>query len=137
MAVAMRGFCREFAQNQKMEINFQSHDLPGSVPPDLSLCLFRILQEALHNSAKHSGTRHVEVQLFGTSGEIDLTVRDFGAGFEVEAAKQGRGLGLLSMQERIRLVRGRLSIESQLRRGTTIHAQVPLPLEIESLCVAG
>jgi len=137
MAVAMRGFCREFAENQKMEIDFLSHDLPSSVPPDVSLCLFRVLQESLHNSAKHSGAKHVEVQLLGTSREIDLTVRDFGVGFEVEAAKESRGLGLISMKERIRLVKGSLSIESQLRRGTTIHAQVPLASESEFLRVAG
>ena len=137
LPVAMRSFCEEFAEHHKMEIVFHSQDLPSSVPSEISLCVFRILQEALQNSAKHSGTKYVEVRLFGTSTEIDCTVRDFGAGFEVEAAKQSRGLGLISMQERIRLVKGQLSIQSQPSRGTTIYAQVPLPSENESLRIAG
>jgi PAS domain S-box-containing protein len=122
---AMRGFCREFGEQQKVEIDFQSHALPSSVPPDTALCLFRVLQEALHNSAKHSGVKHFEVRLWGTSEEIHLSVKDSGAGFDREAAKESRGLGLISMEERLKLVNGTLSIDSQLKRGTTIHARVP------------
>ena len=136
MAVAMRSFCREFGEHQKMEIDFQARDLPDSVPPDISLCLFRVLQEALHNSAKHSGAKYLEVRLWGASGQVDLTVRDSGVGFEVEAANESRGLGLISMQERLKLVKGQLSIESQPSGGTTIHAQVRVPSGSESLRIA-
>ena len=122
----MRGFCREFSEQQKLEIDFQTHDLPSPLSPDISLCFFRVLQEALHNSAKHSGVRHFEVRLWGTSDEIHLTVRDSGAGFDREAAKESRGLGLISMEERLKLLKGTLSIDSQPKRGTTIHARVPL-----------
>jgi signal transduction histidine kinase len=132
IAVATKGFCREFGEQQKVEIDFQTHDLPSPVPPDIALCFFRVLQEALHNSAKHSGVRQFEVRLWGTSDEIHLTVADSGAGFDREAAKTSRGLGLTSMQERLRLVGGALSIESQPRRGTTIHARV-LSLQVEIL----
>src|SRR6202008_2796289 len=125
IAGAMRGFCREFGEQQKVEINFQAHDLPSPLSPDISLCFFRVLQEALHNSAKHSGVRHVEVRLWGTSDEIHLTVKDSGTGFDREAAEKSRGLGLISMEERLKLVNGTLAIESQPRRGTTIHARVP------------
>ena len=93
IAGAMRGFCREFGEQQKVEIDFQMHDLPSPLSPDISLCFFRVLQEALHNSAKHSGVRHFEVRLWGTSDEIHLTVKDSGAGFDREAAKESRGLG--------------------------------------------
>jgi PAS domain S-box-containing protein len=126
IAAAMRGFCQEFGEQQKVEIDFQTHDLPSPVPPDTALCLFRVLQEALHNSVKHSGVRHIEVRLWGTSGEIQLTVKDSGAGFDREAAKEIRGLGLISMEERLKLVNGTLSVDSQPNRGTTIHARVPL-----------
>ena len=126
IAAAMRGFCQEFGEQQKVEIDFQTHDLPSPVSPDTALCFFRVLQEALHNSAKHSGVRHFEVRLWGTSDEIHLTVSDPGVSFDREAAKQSRGLGLISMEERLKLVNGTLSIESQPRRGTTIHARVPL-----------
>jgi PAS domain S-box-containing protein len=125
IAGAMRGFCREFGEQQKVEIDFQTRDLPTPLSADISLCLFRVLQEALHNSAKHSGVRHVEARLWGTSEEIHLTVMDSGAGFEREAAKTSKGLGLISMEERLRLVKGTLSIDSQPKRGTIIHARVP------------
>jgi signal transduction histidine kinase len=137
LAVAMRSFCREFGEQQKVEIDFQSHDLPSPVPPDTSLCLYRVLQEALHNSAKHSGVRHLEVRLWGTSDQIHLTVRDSGVGFDSEAAKASRGLGLISMQERVKLVNGTLSIESQPKRGTTICARVPLSTGSDSMRAAG
>ena len=137
IAAAMRGFCQQFGEQQKVEIGFQSHDLPSPVLPDTALCLFRVLQEALHNSVKHSGVRHIEVRLWGTSGEIQLTVKDSGAGFDREAAKTSRGLGLISMEERLKLVDGTLSIESQPKSGTTIHARVPLRSGSDSMRVAG
>jgi PAS domain S-box-containing protein len=134
---AIRGFCREFGEQQKVEIDFQSHDLPKPLSADISLSFFRVLQEALHNAAKHSGVRHIEVRLWGTSDEINLTVKDSGAGFDREAAKESRGLGLISMEERVKLLKGTLSIESQPKRGTTIHARVPLSLGGETMLAAG
>jgi PAS domain S-box-containing protein len=136
IAAAMRGFCKEFGKQQKAEIDFKSHDLPSPLSPEISLCLFRVLQEALHNSAKHSGVRHYEVGLWGTSNEIHLTVSDSGAGFDNFAAKENRGLGLISMEERLKLLHGTLAIESQPNRGTTIHACVPLPSRSDSMPAA-
>ena len=137
IAAAMRGFCREFAEQQKVEIDFKAHDLPSPLSPDISLCLFRVLQEALHNSAKHSAVRQFEVRLWGTSDEIRLTVKDSGVGFDREPAKESRGLGLMSMEERLKLVKGTLSINSQPKRGTTIHARVPLSSGGDSMRAAG
>jgi PAS domain S-box-containing protein len=122
---AMKAFCHEFGNQAKVEIDFQSHDVPIPLSPDISLCLFRVLQEALHNSAKHSGAQRVEVGLWGASNEIHLAVRDSGEGFDSEALKRSQGLGLISMEERLKLVKGTFSIESQPTRGTTIHARVP------------
>jgi PAS domain S-box-containing protein len=132
IAAAIRGFCKEFSEQQDVEIDLRSHDLPSSVSPDISLCLFRVLQEALHNSAKHSGVRRVEARLWGAPDEIHLTVSDSGAGFDSEAAKESRGLGLISMKERLKLLKGTFSVESQPKRGTTIHACVPLRPERNS-----
>jgi len=126
LAAAMRGFCREFGEQQKVEIDCKIHDLPATLSPDISLCFFRVLQEALHNSTKHSGVRYFEVELWATPDEIHLAVSDAGAGFDIDAAKASRGLGLISMEERLRLVGGELSINSQPKRGTTIHARVRL-----------
>ena len=126
IAAAMRGFCQEFGRQQKAEIDFKSHDVPSPLPPEISLCLFRVLQEALHNSVKHSGVRHAEVGLWGTLDEIHLTVSDLGAGFDREAVNGSRGLGLVSMEERVKLVKGSFSVKSQPKQGTTIQASVPL-----------
>jgi PAS domain S-box-containing protein len=137
IVAAIKGFCKEFGEQQKVEIDFRSHDLPALLSPQISLCIFRVLQESLHNAAKHSGVAHFEVQLWGTSGEIHLTVNDLGGGFDIEAAMKGRGLGLTSMQERLRLLDGELSINSQPKRGTTIHARVPLGSGSDSARAAG
>jgi PAS domain S-box-containing protein len=126
LAGAMRGFCREIGEQKKVEIDFESRGLPDSLSPDISLCLFRVLQEALYNAAEHSGVRIFEVRSWGTPKEVHLMVSDFGCGFDIETAKNGRGLGLTSMEERLKIVHGTLSIKSQLARGTTIHAFVPI-----------
>jgi PAS domain S-box-containing protein len=123
--IAMRSLCQDIEQQTKVQIGFESHDFPTSLPPGISLCLYRVLQEALRNSAKHSGTEHAEVRLWGTPDELHLTVSDLGAGFDTEAPKAGSGLGLVSMQERLKLLKGTLAVESRPNRGTTIHARVP------------
>jgi PAS domain S-box-containing protein len=138
IVAAMGGFCKEFGEQQKVEIDFKTQDLPlRPLPPDISLCLFRILQEALNNSAKHSGVRHFTVRLGVTPDEIHLAVSDSGAGFDREVAKESHGLGLISMEERLKLVKGTFSVESQPNRGTTIHARVPLPPASDSLRATG
>jgi signal transduction histidine kinase len=126
LAAAIQLFCKEFAELQRVEVDFKTYDLPSTLSPDISLCLLRVLQEALSNAAKHSGVRHFEVRLWAMSGEIHLTVADSGVGFNVEAAKESRGLSLVSTEERLKLLDGTFSVESQLQRGTTIRASVPL-----------
>jgi PAS domain S-box-containing protein len=125
LAAAIRAFCKEFGEQQNVKIDFQTHDLPSRLPPDTSLCFFRVLQEAINNSAKHSGVRHFEVRLWGASDEVHLTVSDSGSGFDSKVAKAAQGLGLISMEERLKALSGTFSIESQPKRGTTIHARVP------------
>jgi PAS domain S-box-containing protein len=129
---AIRSWCAEFSEKHGMEINFNSYEVPNSLPSEISFCLFRVLQEALHNAAKHSGVKKVDVKLGSSPNEIHLTVSDLGRGFDIEAGIKGRGLGLTSMQERLRLVNGRLSIDSQPRRGTTIQARVPFDSSAKS-----
>jgi PAS domain S-box-containing protein len=126
LAPAMRGFCKEFGDQQEVNIDFETHGLPSSLSPEMSLCFFRILQEALYNSVKYSGVRHFEVRSWATPNEVHLTVSDFGSGFDIEAAKAGRGLGLVSMEERLKILNGTLSIQSQPKLGTTVHALAPL-----------
>jgi PAS domain S-box-containing protein len=137
LAAAAAGFCKEFSDLQKMEIDFRAENVPEDLSPEISLCLFRALQEALRNAVKHGGARHVQVSLRGGAGEIELTVHDSGIGFEPKEAIIGRGLGLSSMKERLKLVDGQLSIDSKLQHGTTIQAWVPLGSNMRSAGASG
>ena len=128
VVAGMKSWCKEFGKRQGMQIDCRQ-DVRSSLPQEIGLCLFRVLQEALHNAAKHSAVKRIEVQLHEESDEIHLTIRDLGKGFDVEAAKKGRGLGLTSMQERVRLVNGTIEIQSQPMGGTTIHVRVPISSE--------
>jgi PAS domain S-box-containing protein len=134
IAAVISSFCEEFGKRRKVEIDFTSHDLLGLVSPDISLCLFRVLQEALYNAVKHSGVQRFEVQLWGESENVNLTVSDGGVGFELETATKGQGLGLIRMEERVKLLKGTFSIESQPKRGTSIHAQIPLSSGSDAMC---
>jgi signal transduction histidine kinase len=126
LEVASAGFCKELSERHEVEIDFHSENIPKDLSKEVSLCLFRVLQEALQNAVKHSGSRHFEVLLRDGTNEIELTVHDSGAGFDPEKATDGHGLGLTSMKERLKLVDGQLFIDSKPQQGTTIHARVPL-----------
>ena len=126
IAASVRLFCDEFSDQQNVRIDVETNDLTSQLPSTVSLTLFRILQEALYNSVKHGEARHCRVRLWEADGWIHLVVGDDGVGFDVEAAKRGHGIGLISMEERIKLVDGVLSIKSQPQHGTDIHARVPL-----------
>jgi signal transduction histidine kinase len=124
LARGLKGWCKEFGARRGMEINFKSNELPR-LSPDISLCLFRVVQEALQNAAKHSGAKGIEVQLTEHAGEIHLVVSDSGKGFDIGAARRNGGLALTSMQERVRLIGGTLEIDSKPPAGTTIRVYVP------------
>jgi PAS domain S-box-containing protein len=136
IVAAIKSFCREFSATQSVEVDFEHDNIPPSVPRDVSLCVFRILQEALHNALKHSRVRHFEVRLSCSDNQLYLTVSDRGVGFDPESALNSGGLGLTSMQERVRLVNGTISIESKPMTGTTINVRVPLEPEQGSEQVA-
>jgi PAS domain S-box-containing protein len=125
VVAGMKSWCKEFAERQRIEFDCTTA-VSSPLPPEIGLSLFRVLQEALNNVIKHSGVKRVEVQLREDSGEIHLVISDLGRGFDVEAASQGKGLGLMSMRERVRLVNGTISIESKPMGGTTIHVRMPL-----------
>ena len=130
---AMRSFCAEFAHQHHVEIEFMSN-VSVALPREISLCLYRVLQEGLHNSVKHSGGRAFSVQLCRDPGAVELIIKDSGTGFDLETAIAGAGLGLISMQERINLVNGTMLIESAPMRGTTIRARVPVEEMNSSQC---
>jgi PAS domain S-box-containing protein len=132
----MRSWCEEFGERQNMVIDFKS-DVSSVVPFDIGISLFRVLQEALHNAAKHSAVKRMEVELWEASNEIHLIVADRGKGFDVEAAIRSQGLGLTSMQERVRLLNGSVEIQSKQMAGTTIHVRIPFRSELSDQRAAG
>ena len=136
VAAGMRSWCNEFAERHSMEIHFKT-DVSSRIPAEIGVCLFRVLQEALHNAAKYSGVKHIEVRLAERSRAVHLMVSDSGRGFDLEPAMLSKGLGLTSMGERARLVDGTISIESKPMGGTTIHVCIPLDSAQASQPAAG
>jgi PAS domain S-box-containing protein len=132
VVAAIKAFCGELSRQHQVSVEFTDMNVPKHLPRDISLCLFRIAQEALHNALKYSETNHFSVALCAIEEEVQLVVWDAGAGFDVDEAKKHRGLGLVSMQERVNLVHGRFSIESTPGHGTRVFAAVPFVAEDES-----
>ena len=128
----IRSWCKEFGERHKMEVDFRT-DVKNPITPDIGLVLFRVLQEALQNASKYSGEKRVEVQLAEESNEVHLIVRDKGKGFDVETAMKGRGLGLTSMKERVRLVNGSISVRSTPMSGTTVDVLIPFDGQSQQL----
>ncbi len=126
LKAACEGFCKELSRRQNVKIDFHCEDVPNDISKETSLCLFRVLQEALQNAFKHSGVRRFEVSIKGSAAEIRLNVNDSGMGFDLDSALAGQGIGLTSMKERLKLVDGELSIESTPSRGTRVSARVPI-----------
>jgi PAS domain S-box-containing protein len=126
LEAAASSLCRELSERQNVKIDFRSDGLPEDLSDDVSLCLFRVLQEALHNAVKYSGVDEFEVSLEYVSHEIQLRVHDSGAGFDPTLTTAEHGLGLTSMNERLKLVSGELSIHSRPQEGTNILARVPI-----------
>jgi PAS domain S-box-containing protein len=123
---AAAAFCEEFANRHDVTIDGHFENIPKALPREISLCLYRVLQEALQNVVKHGVSRHAHVSLNGHIDTIDLTIEDSGAGFDPHEAMRGPGLGLTSMKERLKVIGGQLAVHSQKGRGTTIHAVAPL-----------
>jgi PAS domain S-box-containing protein len=128
LAAAARGFCRELAEKAKVEVQFNHSAVPSTIPKEVSVCLFRVLQEALQNAVKYSSVRTFKVDLRGTSDGIELVVSDDGTGFDEQEALSHHGLGLISMRERMQMVHGMLNVKTGPGVGTTISARVPLQI---------
>jgi PAS domain S-box-containing protein len=128
LAAAVNSLCDEVSlvQNGKLKVHFHQSGFPADLPKDTTLCIFRISQEVLRNCVKHSGAEFVQVVLTKTDHSIRLSISDNGCGFDTRSEEIEKGLGFISMQERLRLVGGEIKIYSQPRRGTRIDASVPL-----------
>jgi signal transduction histidine kinase len=128
---ALESLCEEFAMQSEIDVSFAHEGVPEQLDPEIALCLFRVVQEALTNVKKHSHALSVVVRISGTRDGLELSITDDGAGFSIDEAAKRIGLGLRSMQERIHLVNGTLKMRSYLQRGTSIDVRVPLRSEPE------
>jgi signal transduction histidine kinase len=126
LVAAVKSFCRDISEHNYVVVDFSDITIPNALPRDVSLALFRVIQEALHNSVKHSGGKRFEVHLQGEGGGIELEVSDRGVGFDASDRQNNRGLGLVNMAERIHQVNGTFSVDSRVNAGTRIRVHVPL-----------
>ncbi len=124
LVAALQGLQTELSRSD-VAVTFTHDNVPVALPPDLMLCLFRLVQEALQNAIKHSGAGHISVHLAGVANGVALTIVDDGSGFDVDAA-WGRGLGLISMAERLEAMGGTLEIHSRPNAGTRVAVRVPV-----------
>jgi signal transduction histidine kinase len=125
LATGISALCREIAAQQNAQIDFSSDTILGSVHPDVALCLFRIVQEGIRNSRKHSGANKVQVALREQGDELYVSVRDEGCGFDVNDLDKKSGLGVRSMEERLHFLGGKFAIHSEPGKGTVVEAWVP------------
>ena len=128
----LKALCEEFTSRQGIEVFFSSKNVPRAVPPNVALCLFRIVQEGLQNLRKYSGASQGKVDLRKGGNRLFLSLSDKGRGFDAKEMRDRVGLGIRSMGERARLVGGRFQIHSEPGKGTRIDVCVPLQPENET-----
>ena len=126
LEVALRRLCEEFQARYSIATRFSTRNVPAHSLASTSVALYRIVQEALQNVAKHAGPASVNVALIGAKDSLKLSIRDTGSGFDQESEKSRVGLGLISMAQRARLAGGTFEIQSDRNVGTQIHVSVPL-----------
>lgn len=126
LASAARTLCSEMSTRHNVAVEFVDENVPPTLPDGVALNLFRVLQEALSNAVKHSGAPRYDVTIRGRDHVLQLDVCDQGRGFDPSVALATSGLGLVSMQERLRFMNGEVAIESSPGKGTRVRATVPL-----------
>ena len=121
---AIKGLCREFSERYGAEIHFSHRNVPTQIGKESALCLFRVAQEALSNTLKHSGVKQARLELLGEQGTLHLCISDSGVGFDPQYVSSKGCLGLVSMQERVRAAGGRITVESRPSSGTRISVHL-------------
>lgn len=131
LVAALNGLCNEISEKYHIPVQFTDFGIPFTIPKEVALCLFRVAQEALGNVAKHSGAKSAQVELSAMEDGVKLRISDQGRGFDPGLKSSGAGIGLIGMSERLRLIGGRLSVNSQPGRGTDIIADAPLAVTVK------
>jgi ligand-binding sensor domain-containing protein/signal transduction histidine kinase len=126
LVAALQGDCTQFGIQHGIDVTFHADAGLEEIPADVALCLYRVAQEALRNMARHAGARQAEVTLTHSDDILELRIADDGQGFDLAAAWRHGGLGLISIDERVRLVHGGVQIVTAPRCGTELRIRVPL-----------
>ena len=121
---ALNWHAREMSKRTGLDVRISADPASGDLPDEHKTCIYRLVQEALNNAARHAGARRLEVTVKNEDDRVLFSVHDDGGGFDKTSV---RGLGILGMEERVRRLGGKFQIDSQLGRGTTISAELPLP----------
>ena len=121
LKAALKEVCQQVSRQHNLDIQLQAGELPSELPEDLSLCFYRVAQEALNNAVKHSHSTCVEVKLGDSGGQVWMRIKDFGVGFDSTA--RANGIGLAAMRERLRMVGGSLRVKSSPGVGTELTAE--------------
>ena len=127
LVVALESYCAEFTQKTGTKTKFSHRNIRRGLPKDVALCVYRVVQESLRNVMKHSAAKQAEVSVTEIKGHVCLAVSDDGVGFDTELQSGKRGIGLTSMEERVRLVSGSFSVQSRPGEGTRVDISIPLP----------
>jgi PAS domain S-box-containing protein len=125
---ALRSECAGFSRREGIAVVYRPGEVPATLPKEVALCVYRVAQEALRNLAKHAAVNEAWVSLSATGPELLLRVQDKGVGFDPAAGRSEPGLGLSSMEERVRLIQAELAVTSAPGQGTTVEVRVPLTL---------
>lgn len=126
LRAALKSYVADLQRHESIRIDLHVGDNLERLPPDVAACLYRVAQAALRNVVKHAQANRVAVELEPVDGGVRLSVSDDGVGFAVPA-RSSEGLGIVGMQERVRLVGGRFSLKSQVGEGSRVTVWVPLP----------
>ncbi len=129
LVAAIRSYAQANLEDAGIKVQFESKGLSGRLAPTVEIALFRIVQEALHNIAKHAEAHHIRIHLEAEAAKVTAVVEDDGKGFDVDAIlksrKSGRSFGLLGIQERAALLGGHVTIESKPGQGTRLVVEIP------------
>ncbi len=126
LVAALSAYCAELERSHRTVLTCSAEGDFVSIAPEAALCLYRIAQEALRNVVTHAGAIRADVRLLRTGDSVEITIADDGKGFEVDGYRErSKGLGLISITERARLLGGKVSISTELKRGTRVRAQIP------------
>jgi signal transduction histidine kinase len=131
LVAALQSLCRDASKQRNLQVAFTHSSIPTSLDANISLCLYRIAQEAIHNVARHSHVRDAQVSVTCDERHIALQIADSGVGFDPRHMRSA-GLGLASMRERVAVLKGRLAINAAPGAGTQITVHIPLGSEVPS-----